>query len=122
MAGLAYHKFISAAAGITLALAFIRGTARGERDTLGDFWVDMTRAALWVCLPFCLVGALVLVAGGVPQNLKPYSVAKIVDPQKVEKTGADGKTTTETVSEQLIAQGPVASQEFIKEWGTNGGG
>src|SRR6266542_3647587 len=122
MAGLAYHNFVSAAVGIALAIAFIRGIARRERDTLGNFWVDMTRAALWVCLPFCLVGALLLVAGGVPQNLKPYTVAKIVDPQKVEKTDADGKTTTETITEQKIAQGPVASQEFIKEWGTNGGG
>jgi K+-transporting ATPase ATPase A chain len=121
MAGLAYHNFVSAAVGIALAIAFIRGISRRERDTLGNFWVDMTRATLWVLLPFCLVGALLLVAGGVPQNLKPYTVAKIVDPQKVEKTDA-GKTTTETVTEQLIAQGPVASQEFIKEWGTNGGG
>src|SRR5215510_6163441 len=95
MAGLAYHNFGSAATGIVLAIAFIRGIARRERDALGNFWVDMTRAALWVCLPFCLVGALALVAGGVPQNLKPYTIAKIVDPQKVEKTGADGKTTTE---------------------------
>src|SRR5262245_53943805 len=122
MAGLAYHNFISAAVGIALAIAFIRGIARRERDTLGNFWVDMTRATLWVLLPFCLVGALVLVAGGVPQNLKPYTVVKIIDPQKVEKAGADGKTTTEVVTEQKIAQGPVASQEFIKEWGTNGGG
>jgi K+-transporting ATPase ATPase A chain len=122
MAGLAYHNFISAATGIALAIAFIRGIAQRERDTLGNFWVDMTRATLWVLLPFCLVGALLLVANGVPQNLKPYTIAKIVDPQKVEKTGADGKTTTETVTEQKIAQGPVASQEFIKEWGTNGGG
>jgi K+-transporting ATPase ATPase A chain len=122
MAGLAYHNFVSAATGIALAIAFIRGIARRERDTLGNFWVDMTRATLWVLLPFCLIGALLLVAGGVPQNLKPYTVAKIVDPQKVEKTDADGKTTTETITEQKIAQGPVASQEFIKEWGTNGGG
>jgi len=122
MAGLAYHNFISAAVGIALAIAFIRGIARRERDTLGNFWVDMTRATLWVLLPFCLVGALLLVADGVPQNLKPYTVAKLVDPQKVEKTDAGGKTTTETVTEQRIAQGPVASQEFIKEWGTNGGG
>src|SRR6185295_5332037 len=97
MAGLAYHNFVSAAVGIALAIAFIRGIAQREKDTLGNFWVDMTRAALWVCLPFCLVGALLLVAGGVPQNLKPYTVAKIVDPQKVEKTDADGKTTTETI-------------------------
>jgi K+-transporting ATPase ATPase A chain len=122
MAGLAYHNFMSAATGIALAVAFIRGIARRERDALGNFWVDLTRATLWVLLPFCLVGALLLVAEGVPQNLKPYTVAKIVDPQKVEKAGADGKTTTEIVTEQRIAQGPVASQEFIKEWGTNGGG
>jgi K+-transporting ATPase ATPase A chain len=122
MAGLAYHNFVSGAVGIALAVAFIRGISRRERDTLGNFWVDMTRATLWVLLPFCLVGALLLVASGVPQNLKPYTVAKIVDPQKVEKTDADGKTTTETITEQKIAQGPVASQEFIKEWGTNGGG
>jgi potassium-transporting ATPase potassium-binding subunit len=122
MAGLAYHNFVSAAVGIALAIAFIRGISRRERDTLGNFWVDMTRATLWVLLPFCLVGALLLVAEGVPQNLKPYTVAKIVDPQKVEKTDADGKTTTEIITEQKIAQGPVASQEFIKEWGTNGGG
>jgi len=122
MAGLAYHNFISAAVGIALAIAFIRGIARLERDTLGNFWVDMTRAALWVLLPFCFIGALLLVAGGVPQNLKAYTVAKLVDPQKVEKTDADGKTVTETVTEQVIAQGPVASQEAIKMWGTNGGG
>jgi len=122
MAGLAYHNFVSAAAGIALAIAFIRGIARRERDTLGNFWVDMTRATLWILLPFCLVGALLLIAGGVPQNLKPYAVAKLVDPQKAEKTDTDGKTVTEIVTEQVIAQGPVASQEFIKEWGTNGGG
>ncbi|HEY7180797.1 MAG TPA: potassium-transporting ATPase subunit KdpA [Blastocatellia bacterium] len=122
MAGLAYHNFISTAVGIALAIAFIRGVSRPERDTLGNFWVDMTRATLWVLLPFCLVGALLLVAGGVPQSLKPYTVVKIVDPQKMEKTDANGKTTTEIITEQKIAQGPVASQEFIKEWGSNGGG
>ena len=123
MAGLAYHNFVSAAVGIALAIAFIRGIARRERDTLGNFWVDMTRATLWVLLPFCLVGALLLVADGVPQNLKPYTVAKIVDPQKVREDGRRRQDNViETVTEQKIAQGPVASQEFIKEWGTNGGG
>jgi potassium-transporting ATPase potassium-binding subunit len=122
MAGLTYHNFTSTAVGISLAIAFIRGVSRRGMDTLGNFWVDITRATLWVLLPFCLVGALLMVAGGVPQNLKPYTVAKIIDPQKVEKTDADGKTTTETITEQKIAQGPVASQEFIKEWGSNGGG
>ena len=109
MAGLAYHNFISAATGIALAIAFIRGIARKEMQTIGNFWVDLTRATLWVLLPICLVGALVLVSQGMIQNLRPYDTAKLVDP-------------TGTVSEQVIAQGPVASQEFIKQLGTNGGG
>ena len=110
MAGLAYHNFMSAAVGIALAIAFIRGIARREMQTIGNFWVDLTRATLWVLLPFCLLGSLVLVSQGVIQNLRPYDTAKLVDAQK----GGP--------SEQLIAQGPVASQEFIKQWGTNGGG
>ena len=108
MAGLAYHNFVSAATGIALAIAFIRGIARRETRTIGNFWVDMTRATLWVLLPFCLVGALLLVSQGVTQNLRPYDVARPLD------SGA--------ATEQVIAQGPVASQEFIKQWGTNGGG
>ena len=72
MAGLAYHNFVSAAVGIALAIAFIRGIAARENDTIGNFWVDMTRATLWVLLPFCIVGALLLVSQGVVQNLKPY--------------------------------------------------
>ncbi|HXZ28438.1 MAG TPA: potassium-transporting ATPase subunit KdpA [Terriglobales bacterium] len=122
MAGLAYHNFMSAAVGIALAIAFIRGIARRQRSTLGNFWVDLTRATLWVLLPICLVGALLLVSQGVVQNLRPYDTAKIVEPQRVQTTGPDGKPTTTTVSEQAIAQGPVASQEIIKELGTNGGG
>lgn len=109
MAGLAYHNFVSAAVGIALAIAFIRGIAARERDTLGNFWVDMTRAVLWVLLPFCVVGALLLVSQGVVQNLKPYDRVQLVDPSG-------------DVKEQVIAQGPAASQEIIKEWGTNGGG
>ncbi|HWZ82909.1 MAG TPA: potassium-transporting ATPase subunit KdpA [Terriglobales bacterium] len=122
MAGLAYHNFISAAVGIALAIAFIRGIARRQMETIGNFWVDMVRACLWVLLPFCIVGALVLVSQGVVQNLRPYDHATLVEPQQVQVTGADGKTVTTTVTEQVIAQGPVASQEIIKEWGTNGGG
>ena len=72
MAGLAYHNFISAAVGIALAIAFIRGIARREKETIGNFWVDMTRATLWVLLPVCIVDALLLVSQGVVQNLKPY--------------------------------------------------
>jgi potassium-transporting ATPase potassium-binding subunit len=122
MAGLAYHDFVSAAVGIALAIAFIRGISRRESDTIGNFWVDMVRTSLWVLLPFCLVGSLVLVSQGVVQNLKPYDKVTLIDPQTVTTTDAQGKTSTQVVREQVIAQGPVASQEIIKEWGTNGGG
>ncbi len=118
MAGLAYHNFMSAAVGIALAIAFIRGIAQQEKDTIGNFWVDTTRATLWVLLPVCLVGALVLVSQGVVQNLRPYDTVQVLDPQTT--TDASGKP--QTVSTQTIAQGPVASQEIIKEFGTNGGG
>jgi len=122
MAGLAYHNFVSAAVGISLAIAFIRGIARRQKETIGNFWVDLVRSSLWVLLPFCIVGALLLVSQGVVQNLRPYDKATLVEPQQVQTTGAEGKTVTTTVTEQTIAQGPVASQEIIKEWGTNGGG
>src|SRR5216683_6415126 len=122
MAGLAYHNFTSAATGIVLALVIIRGLARKETDKLGNFWVDMTRCLLWVLLPLCLVGSLALVSQGVVQNLKPYTTVELTEPQTVQMTGADGKTSTQVVNQQVIAQGPVASQEIIKELGTNGGG
>jgi len=122
MAGLAYHNFISAGMGIALAIALIRGIARRESKTIGNFWVDVTRAMLWVLLPACLVIALVFVSQGVIQNLRPYDTAKLLNPQTVQTTGADGKTTTQTVTDQVIAQGPFASQEAIKILGTNGGG
>jgi K+-transporting ATPase ATPase A chain len=122
MAALAYHNFASAATGIVLAIVVIRGIARKETDKLGNFWVDMTRCMLWVLLPICLVGSLVLVSQGVIQNLKPYTTVQLTEPQTVQVTGADGKATTQVVREQVIAQGPVASQEIIKELGTNGGG
>jgi K+-transporting ATPase ATPase A chain len=122
MAGLAYHNFGSAATGIVLAIVVIRGIARKETDKLGNFWVDMTRCLLWVLMPLALVGALFLVSQGVIQNLRPYTTAELSEPQTVQVTGADGKTTTQTVTEQTIAQGPVASQEAIKMFGTNGGG
>src|SRR5271156_784286 len=130
MIGLAYHNFASAAVGIALAIAFIRGIARTEKDTIGNFWVDMTRSTLWVLLPACIVYALLLVSQGVVQNLRPYDAAKFVEPQHVQKTGTDGKpmvgpdgkAVMDTVTDQTIAQGPVASQEAIKMLGTNGGG
>jgi K+-transporting ATPase ATPase A chain len=122
MAGLAYHNFVSAAVGIAVAVAVVRGVARKESKTIGNFWVDTTRGLLWVLLPICLVGALVLVSQGAVQNLKPYSNATLIEPQIVEKTGANGAVTRDTVTTQVIAQGPTASQEAIKMLGTNGGG
>lgn len=130
MAGLAYHNFMSAAVGIVLAIAFIRGVARRQMQTIGNFWVDLVRCNLWILLPACIVGALVLVSQGVVQNLKPYDTVKLVEPMQVQKVGPDGKPVVDaqgrpvmdTVTEQTIAQGPVASQEIIKELGTNGGG
>ena len=105
MLGLTSHNFLSAAAGIAMAAAVIRGFARRSAKTLGNFWVDLTRTTLWVLIPISLIFALVLVWQGVPDNLDPY----------VNATTLDGAA-------QTIAQGPVASQEVIKELGTNGGG
>ena len=130
MAGLAYHNFASAAVGIALAIAFVRGIARKEKDTIGNFWVDLTRATLWILLPLCVVYSLVLVSQGVVQNFKPYDTAKLVEPQQVQKLDTDGKPAIDangqpvmnTVTDQVLAQGPVASQEAIKMLGTNGGG
>ena len=122
MAGLAYHNFMSAAVGIALAIAVIRGIARREQDTIGNFWVDLTRTVLWVLLPACLLVSMVFVSQGVIQNLRPYTMTELVEPQTVLVTGSDGKTTTQVVKEQKIPQGPVASQEAIKIFGTNGGG
>src|SRR5258708_15818213 len=122
MAGLAYHNFVSAAVGIVLAIVVIRRIARKETEKLGNFWVDTTRCLLWVLLPVCLAGSLVLVSQGVVQNLKPYTTVDLVQPYTAQVPGPNGKTTTQTVTQQTIAQGPVASQEVIKEFGTNGGG
>jgi len=118
MVGLATHNFWSAAVGLALAVAFVRGIARRETKTLGNFWVDLTRGTLWVLLPISIVFALALVSQGVVQNFRAYDTAKLVEPQK--SVGTDGKTTT--IITQTIAQGPVASQEAIKMLGTNGGG
>nr|WP_294521056.1 potassium-transporting ATPase subunit KdpA [uncultured Rhodopila sp.] len=105
MAGLTVHNFLSAATGIALALALIRGFTRRSSKTVGNFWVDMTRGTLYVLMPICIVVALVMVWQGVPQNLSAYT-----------------DVTTLEGGKQLIAQGPVASQEVIKMLGTNGGG
>ena len=122
MAGLAYHNFASAAVGIALAIAMIRGVSRSESKTIGNFWVDLTRCFLWVLLPACLIGSLVLMSQGVVQNLKPYSTVQLVEPQTLQIPGPDGRTAAQNVTQQIIALGPVASQEVIKMFGTNGGG
>jgi K+-transporting ATPase ATPase A chain len=105
MAGLTVHNFLSAATGIALAIALIRGFARRQAQTIGNFWVDMTRCTLYVLLPVAIVVSLVFVWQGMPQNLNAYTEA-----------------TTLEGAKQIIAQGPVASQEVIKMFGTNGGG
>jgi potassium-transporting ATPase potassium-binding subunit len=109
MAGLAWHNFISAAAGIAIAVALARGLTRhGEgkgSGTIGNFWVDITRATVYILLPICVIGTLVCVSQGMIQNLAPYS-----------------EVTTVEGAKQVIAMGPVASQEVIKQLGTNGGG
>jgi K+-transporting ATPase ATPase A chain len=134
MAGLAYHNFGSAATGIVLAIALIRGVARREAKTIGNFWVDFVRCNIYLLLPACVLGALLLVSQGVVQNFRAYDTARLIEPQTLEVdkkdengnvlTNPDGSPQKETkqVTEQTIAQGPVASQEFIKELGTNGGG
>jgi potassium-transporting ATPase potassium-binding subunit len=105
MAGLTVHNFLSAATGIAMAMALIRGFVRREARTVGNFWVDLTRCTLYILLPISVIGAVLLMWQGVPQNLGAYT-----------------EVTTLEGAKQVIAQGPVASQEIIKELGTNGGG
>ncbi len=105
MVGLCAQNFLAGAAGLAVGIAFIRGLARQLSDTLGNFWVDLTRALLWVLLPGALLGALLLVWQGVPMNFSRYAVA-----------------TTVEGTQQVIPQGPVAAMEIIKNLGTNGGG
>jgi K+-transporting ATPase ATPase A chain len=134
MAGLAFHNFVSAATGIAIAAALVRAIARHSTKTLGNFWVDLVRVTYYLLLPICLVFAVFLVSQGMIQNFMPYTKAKLVEPYRVsvEKKndkgetvlGADAKPVMEeqTVEEQNIVQGPMASQVAIKMLGTNGGG
>jgi len=107
MVGLAYHNFLSAAVGIAVGIALVRGIARRQSSTIGNFWVDSTRTILWILLPLCLIVSPILIQQGVPQNLKAYTVAAPLE---------------KSPTPQTIGQGPVASQEAIKMLGTNGGG
>jgi potassium-transporting ATPase potassium-binding subunit len=134
MVALVFHNFFSAATGIAVAAALVRGIARATSQTIGNFWVDITRITYYVLLPICIVYALALVSQGAIQNFKPYTSATLIEPQtvSVQMTDANGKgivdaknnpvMTNQVVSTQTIVQGPVASQEAIKMLGTNGGG
>ncbi len=105
MAGLAWHNFVSAATGIAVAIGVIRGISRTDRKTVGNFWVDLTRSLLYVLLPISVVGGLILIMQGIPQNFHAYTSVVSLEGMK-----------------QTITHGPMASQEIIKELGTNGGG
>ena len=134
MVALVIHNFTSAATGIALAAALVRGIARASATTLGNFWVDIIRITYHLLLPLCVVFAVFLVSQGMVQNFKPYDTAKLVEPMKVTVprldkdqkpiVDKDGKGLLEdqTITDQTIPQGPVASQVAIKMLGTNGGG
>ncbi len=135
MVALAIHNFTSAAAGIAVAAALVRGIARQSVRTIGNFWVDTVRVTYYVLVPICVLFALFLVSQGMIQNFKPYTVAKTFEPYtiqvpKLDAAGkpvmaADGKTPVQvdqSVDTQTIVQGPMASQIAIKMLGTNGGG
>jgi K+-transporting ATPase ATPase A chain len=134
MVGLTFHNFVSSAVGIAIAAALVRGIARHSAQTLGNFWIDLVRVTYYLLLPICIVFAVFLVSQGMIQNFKPYTKATLVEPikvsvAKVDKDGkpvldATGKPVMEeqTVTEQNIVQGPMASQVAIKMLGTNGGG
>jgi len=134
MVGLVFHNFVSAATGIAIAAAYVRAIARQSSQTIGNFWVDLVRVTYYLLLPICLVFAMFLVSQGMIDNFKPYTKATLVEPMKVQVEtknaqgetikDANGKAVTEeqTVTEQNIVQGPMASQVAIKMLGTNGGG
>jgi len=134
MVALAFHNFVSAATGIAIAAALVRGIARHSALTIGNFWVDLVRVTYYLLIPICIVFAVFLVSQGMIQNFKPYDKATLVEPMKiqVEKKDASGNTIKDaegksvmeeqTVTEQNIVQGPMASQIAIKMLGTNGGG
>lgn len=134
MVGLTVQNFASAAAGMALAIVFIRGIARHETDKIGNFWTDVVRGTIYILLPLSFVFALALVSQGVIQNFKPYESAQLRETfiVQADKKDADGNVITdergenlkeyETIDTQTLAQGPAASQIAIKQLGTNGGG
>ncbi|MDQ5947530.1 MAG: potassium-transporting ATPase potassium-binding subunit, partial [Pseudomonadota bacterium] len=121
MSGLAVQNFVSAATGIAVVVALIRGFGSATKGVIGNFWSDLTKATLYILLPLSLIFAVVLLSQGVPQNFNNYVSAKVLEPQTISQTIA-GKTTTQISRQQILPMGPVASQEAIKMLGTNGGG
>src|SRR5499426_2926020 len=134
MLGLTVQNFVSAAAGMATLVALIRGLARRSAQTIGNFWVDLTRTTVYILLPLSFVGALVLVSQGVVQNFRPYEKAAVLQPVEYDEPVTDDKgqpvvdekgqpkTKKSKMTEQVIAVGPAASQVMIKQLGTNGGG
>ena len=134
MVGLALHNFMSAAVGIAVAAAVVRGIARHTTKTIGNFWVDLVRLTYYLLLPICIFYAMFLVWQGIPQNFKPYQTAKVIEAQKVQVQKKDDSgnpvvdaknnpvMVEQTVDSQTITEGPMASQMAIKMLGTNGGG
>ena len=127
MVGLVFHNFVSAAAGIAVAAALVRGISRQTANTLGNFWVDLTRGNLYLLLPFCLVYALFLVSQGSIQNFRPYETVQPVESQTIPVQPPDAHKGVKgepgsLPQTQTIAQGPLASQAAVKMLGTNGGG
>jgi len=123
MVGLAGQNFFSAATGIAVAFALIRGFAARSAGAIGNFWVDVTRSTLYVLLPLSVILAVLLVGQGVVQSLSPHAEAQVLEPVAYTQPASDGQAALETRAEtQVIPMGPVASQEAIKMLGTNGGG
>jgi K+-transporting ATPase ATPase A chain len=134
MVGLTFQNFVSSAAGIAVAAALVRGIARRTASTIGNFWVDLIRVTLYLLLPLSVILALVLTSQGVIQNFRPYQIVSLVEPVSIEALKKDsagqelkdsnGQPVLEkrTIRTQTIVQGPIASQEAIKQLGTNGGG
>jgi K+-transporting ATPase ATPase A chain len=134
MVGLVFHNFVSAAAGIAIAAALVRGIARHTAKTIGNFWIDLVRTNVYLLLPICIIYALFLISQGMIENFKPYEKARLIEPARVQvvKKDATGQAVRDAQGNpameeqkgetQFIAQGPMASQVAIKMLGTNGGG
>lgn len=121
MLGLAVQNFVSAATGIAVVIALIRGFSRASTQVIGNFWTDLTKSTLYILLPLSFIVSIILLSQGVPQNFNNYTTTTLLEPQTVTQT-IDNKTTTQQITTQTLPMGPIASQEAIKMLGTNGGG